>query len=136
MDDTRKTMQWLKSIKEKYIHGGDDGYDDKRRQALDESIRVMGLLANGVTVQRWIPVAERLPEEDGEYLVWFGRNVFESYAEVRYFAKDGEAVDKYDLRHEKNVWYYYDSEWGYVACRNVTHWMPLPEPPKEDESDA
>ncbi|MBQ2269723.1 MAG: DUF551 domain-containing protein [Bacteroidaceae bacterium] len=88
------------------------------------------LIANGVTVQRWIPVAERLPEEDGEYLVWFGRNMFEHYAEVRHFAKDGETVDEYDLHNEKNVWYYYDSEWGYVACLNVTHWMPLPEPPK------
>ena len=84
-------------------------------------------------VQRWIPFAERLPEEDGEYLVWFDRNMFEHYAEVRHFAKDGETVDEYDLHHEKNVWYYYDSEWGYVACLNVTHWMPLPEPPKEDE---
>ena len=91
------------------------------------------LIDNGVTVQKWIPVTERLPEEDGEYLVWFGRNMFEHYAEVRHFAKDGETVDEYDLHHEKNVWYYYDSEWGYVACRNVTHWMPLPEPPKEGE---
>ena len=27
------------------------------------------LIANGVTVQQWIPVTERLPAEDGEYIV-------------------------------------------------------------------
>ena len=89
MDDTRKTMQWLKSIKEKYIHGGDDNYDDKRRQALDESIRVMGLLANGVTVQKWIPVTERLPVENGEYLVNRIDVRSTQYVEVLSFANEG-----------------------------------------------
>lgn len=131
MDDREKLIELIQDGIRKGLRArGDD--------RLDYSFEVVAdhLIANGVTVQRWIPVTERLPEEDGEYLVWFGRNMFEHYAEVRYFAKDGEAVDKYDLRHEKNVWYYYDSEWGYVACCNVTHWMPLPEPPKEGESDA
>ncbi len=25
--------------------------------------------------------------------------------------------------------HFYDSEWGDVTVDNVTHWMPLPEPP-------
>ena len=84
------------------------------------------LVKNGVTVQEWISVKDRLPEEDGEYLVWFGNSILDQYAEVRGFAKDGDTVDKYDLHNEKNVWFHNDSEWGYFACRNVTHWMPLP----------
>lgn len=87
------------------------------------------LIAHGVTVQRWIPVAERLPKEDGRYLV--AETVYgERFIEVCSFAKDGNAVDKYELGGEKNVWYDYDSEWGYVIATNVTHWMPLPELPK------
>ena len=31
----------------------------------------------------------------------------------------------------QNVWYYYDSEWGYIRTDAVTHWMPLPEPPEK-----
>jgi hypothetical protein len=88
------------------------------------------LIANGVTVQKWIPVAERLPEEDGQYLV-FQKHTYGTYTAVLQFAKDGRKVDKYDFhRGWKNVWYRYDSEWGYITIDNVTHWMPLPEAPK------
>ena len=89
------------------------------------------LIANGVTVQKWIPVTERLPEKDGYYLV--AKKIFNNsiYQEVLSFAKDGRKVDKYDFhRGWKNVWYYYDSECGHLTIDNVTHWMPLPEPPK------
>ena len=80
---------------------------------------------------KWIPVTERLPEEDGRYLVV--KTIFNNsiYQDVSSFAKDGRKVDKYDFyRGWKNVWYYYDSEWGHITTGNVTHWMPLPEPPK------
>ena len=87
-------------------------------------------ISNGVTVQDWISIDDRLPEEDGEYLVWFGKSAFGQYAKVIGFAKDGDTVDKYDLHNEKNVWFYYDSECGYLACRDVTHWMQIPHPPK------
>ena len=88
-------------------------------------------LYNVVTVQQWIPVSERLPEKDGRYLVVkiSFNNTF--WPEVASFAKDGRKVDKYDFhRGWKNVWYYYDSEWGHITIGDVTHWMPLPEPPK------
>ena len=88
------------------------------------------LIDNGVTEQEWISVDDRLPEEDGKYLVWFGKSAFGQYAKVIRFAKDGDTVDTYDLRNKKNVWFYYDSECGYLACHNVTHWMLLPHPPK------
>ena len=92
---------------------------------------VTPIIANGVTVQKWIPVTERLPEEDGDYLV--AKKIFNNTIrqEVLSFAKDGRKVDKYDFhRGWKNVWYRYDSEWGHLTIDDVTHWMPLPEPPK------
>ena len=88
------------------------------------------LIANGVTVQKWIPVTERLPEKDGEYLV-FEKSVYGTRTRTLRFAKDGRKVDKYDFHREwKNVWFYYDCEWGHITIDTVTHWMPLPEPPK------
>ena len=82
-------------------------------------------------VQQWIPVSERLPDKDGDYLVVkkiFNNNIIQ---DVLSFAKDGRKVDKYDFhRGWKNVWHYYDSEWGHITVDSVTHWMPLPEPPK------
>ena len=90
------------------------------------------LIANGVTVQKqeWISVTERLPQEDGSYLVTINSFNGCKYIDVRWFAKDGEIVDKYELAGQENVWYYYDSEWGYISIDSVTHWMPLPQPPK------
>ena len=32
---------WLKSIKEKYIHGGDEGYDESRKEAIDKAISAL-----------------------------------------------------------------------------------------------
>ena len=88
------------------------------------------LIANGVTVQEWISVKDRWPEKDGSYLVvsnYFGNH---QSINVRSFAKAGETVSEYDLAGEKNVWYRYDSEYGYVSTDYVTHWMPIPQPPK------
>lgn len=100
---------------------------------------VMDIIANGVTVQdgndnnvptKWISVNDRLPQEDGSYLVTINSFNGCKYIDVRWFAKDGEIVDKYELAGQENVWYYYDSEWGYISIDSVTHWMPLPQPPK------
>ena len=88
------------------------------------------LIANGVTVQEWISVEDRLPQKDGSYLVtanYFGKN---QCIDVLGFVKDGETVDKYDLSGQKYVWCFYDSEYGYVSTDSVTHWMPLPQSPK------
>ena len=88
------------------------------------------LVSNGVTMQEWISVDDRLPEEDGSYLVTINSFGGRKYIDIRWFAKDGEIVDKYELAGQENVWYYYDSEWGYISIDSVTHWMPLPEMPK------
>ena len=88
------------------------------------------LLANGVTVQEWISVKDRLPEEDGYYLA-FVQGYYAKCVRTLNFAKDGRKVDEFDFDDgSKNVWYRYDSEYGYVTVEDVTHWMPLPQPPK------
>ena len=85
------------------------------------------LIANGVTVQKWIPVTERLPDKDGDYLCYKKSGLYEVFG----FAKDGRKKHKYDFfRDWKNVWFFYDSKYGYVTTDCVTHWMPLPDFPK------
>ena len=91
---------------------------------------VDALIANGVTVQEWISVKDRLPEKDGAYLVTTNSFGDRQSVKFRWFAKDGENVDAYDLAGQKDVWYLYDSECGYISINSVTHWMPLPLPPK------
>ena len=60
----------------------------------------------------WISVEERLPEESGDYLTYHGR----FYMEI-YFNAD---LCMWNVRFD-------DLE---NEIKSVTHWQPLPEPPK------
>lgn len=97
-------------------HGCDNcaygSYDD-----CAERIKAEYLIANGVTVQKWIPVTERLPEKMGQYVCRyvFGDNTEYPFYQVLYYYT---AVEKPHFQNE-----------GTLELR-VTHWMPLPEPPK------
>lgn len=76
------------------------------------------LLDNGVTVQEWVSVKDRLPEE-GEYVlcVLKGFN-YGGKIQVCKFVPADKFKDKPYFEHFRN---------GFPS---VTHWMPLPEPPK------
>ena len=77
------------------------------------------LLDSGVTVQEWISVAERLPEEEGWYLVYTTPNRGHKSINKAMFCK-GYAWGNFEP--------YWRGAGGHWA--NVTHWMPIPEPPK------
>ena len=78
------------------------------------------LIANGVTVQEWISVKDRLPEEEGWYLVYTTPKREHKSINKAMFCK-GYAWGNFEP--------YWRGAGGHWA--NVTHWMPLPEPPKE-----
>lgn len=73
----------------------------------------------------WIPVSERLPEEDGRYLVTFKSGIkicMVGYGSCR------RTVLGYPIGHG---WYSLE-EAQYYAEDSIIAWMPLPEPYKED----
>lgn len=70
---------------------------------------------------RWIPVTERLPEE-GEDVLVFG-----------YWHEKFQPLMCYLSPHRKGEWF---TTVAGQQVYTVTHWMPLPEPPKEGVSDA
>ena len=72
------------------------------------------LINNGVTVQEWIPVTERFPEVGGYVVCIAKRNPFSRFMPMV-------------ARIEKNGWVNPITE-QYIS--DVTHWMPLPHPPK------
>lgn len=78
------------------------------------------LIEDAPTVNGWISVKDRLPDKNGQYLCWFGKNTI---------AK-GAAIATY-----LEMWQAFGSLESLETYPNVTHWMPLPEPPKE-ESDG
>lgn len=95
-----------------------EGYEANTNMVFDRS-------GNNTVIKfepKWIPVMERLPEKSGWYLV----NVF-SFG-VRW----GEITTK------DSAWiqlvFYHEGKFHKLIGSNakVTHWMPLPTPPKEE----
>ena len=82
-------------------------WEEKIRRIADH------LISNGVTVQEWISVDERLPEKGEEVLVFDTRENWTGFA-----------------------WLNPDETWTALGfdfpfdLGEVTHWMPLPQPPK------
>ena len=87
------------------------------------------LLDNGVTVQKWTPVAEGLPalhiekyeEPDGSDM-----QVDVSGFQWVITASGRQTKARYETGPLFQGWVGEDSR----TVRDVTHWMPLPEPPK------
>ena len=94
------------------------------------------LIENGVVVPQWTSVKDRLPETNGKYLcAEYSKTFKKQYLNVSRFARDLYKVDKHDFCDEKGKsgFYGYSSEWGYFKESDITHWMPLPEPPKAEQ---
>ena len=98
------------------------GYSGSKKAIYREAIlAVKSILhsakpVDGVTVQEWISVDDRLPEIGGYVVCIAKRNPFSRLMPMV-------------ARIEKNGWVNPMTE-QYIS--EVTHWMPLPNPPKGD----
>ena len=99
---------------------------DPMYYGVDASAIAQHLIDNGVTVQEWISVDDRLPDETGRYL-----------AVKKRIAPDelgGNRTDIVILRFFVDKGFRMPThipEWiNKEINEEVTHWMPLPQPPK------
>ena len=80
-------------------------------------------------VQEWISVEDRLPSDEQEVLViahgWDGRLVYVG-SHKRVEAQKSWLTGITNKSSEWSLW-----GWSYLKEPMVTHWLPLPEPPKE-----
>ena len=77
---------------------------------------VDALIAHGVTVQEWISVKDRLPSDRGDVLVC-------AWWHEKWQAMTGWYAITSDM------WHILTPD-GFLPWDYVTHWMPLPQPPK------
>lgn len=68
---------------------------------------------------QWIPVTERLPENDSGVLAFYDDGIESRIIPATF--------------HPKSGWY--DCLFN-MPSENISYWMPLPEPPKEDENEG
>lgn len=83
-----------------------------------------GLTPEEVQAMRLIPVEERLPEENVTVLAFNADPHAEKYVLARYRA----------VVYFGYCWCQFDQEYDSwcASCWKVTHWMPLPQQPKEE----
>ena len=83
-----------------------------------DNINLTGWLAEEHAKHLWIPVTERLPKENGFYL-----------CSCKHKHPGGVAMDE-----GLSIVQMYKGKWNLNEIYAVTHWMPLPEPPKDGDS--
>ena len=91
----------------------------EEEQIFTEAINEAYLRGKADGKPKWIPVTERLPEKHGKYLAVVPSKLAgceHSIWLIWYDPKGGF--------HDS------DPEWGDIPMDDVTHWMPLPMPPK------
>lgn len=96
------------------VHVSDSSNGDQMADVLtdafyDANTRIAELEAE----RRWIPVSERLPEEDKRVVLYSHGVMAVGWG-----------------RYELDIWYWecWDDKWS--SWDTPTHWMPLPEPPE------
>ena len=80
--------------------------------SLTESVELVRKLQQ----PRWIPVTERLPEEDSDVIAFTDEGMMFT---VQYMGIMGDEP-------------VFDDDNGSAWAGEITHWMPLPEPPTEE----
>ena len=129
MDNTREKLIDVFMHLDRHIKNYDEygiGYTSDFAEAVETVVAMLkNQDANGVTFatdnnvgDKWIPVTERLPEEDADVLCYRGNHIG-ALIDVYTYKGDGKWEDSYGY-------------WNYTDIEGITHWMPLPEAPKED----
>lgn len=98
---------------------------DSDYNAHDASARIRALLAEARD-DGWISVKDRLPEMAKNVLVATNRGIFMA---SRQHNLNGDGTINYDYLYWVAAGPYY------FSIDDVTHWRPLPEPPKEEEPE-
>ena len=118
MDVREKLAELIKDGIRKGLRAkGDDRLDYSFEDVADH------LIANGVTVQEWIPVSEP-PKKITNKVIVLCKNGYMGYGH-------------YEDYKGKQTWYNLESgkpftDWDLEDCESyeVIHWTPMPQPPK------
>lgn len=86
------------------------------------------------SVSQWISVKDRLPEAEQEVLVisrgWGDRLLYVG----QYKKMEAQTSPLTGITSKESDWLLWG--WSYMKKPQVTHWMPLPEPPKGDADNG
>ena len=90
------------------------------------------LIANGVTIQEWVPVTQRRPDEELDVIRAAYSYAYKCFIVIRSCVDPTRTyIDRgyYESSNDGSKWRFLDSNTIDVSDR-VTHWMPMPAKPK------
>ena len=106
-----EVVGWLAQIKDRYINGGDEYYDDCRKEAIDTAIEALK------QPSEWKDASKR-PPKNGRYLVWG----------LQEFTPDHCDMPNAYWQTRIATWFN-NTGWD----TKVKYWRELPEPPEEKQ---
>lgn len=125
MDVREKLVELLNEVQETGVNEIPAGFGYTSEYVSNKTV-ASHLIANGVTVQKWISVKDRLPKETGRYLVVKKRIAPDNLG--------GNSTDIVILRFSVDDGFKMPAhipDWiNKKINEEVTHWMPLPQLPK------
>lgn len=111
-------VRWLKDMPRKYFHGGDERFDELRKEAIDVAIEALETDVPDIKVGEWISTSKKLPEMDQPVLVWVNGDYW---------------LAELCLLDDVLYWDLYMFELAGEDFNDVVAWMLLPQPYKENE---
>ena len=133
MDVSEKLVELLNEVQETGVNEIPAGFGCTREYVKNEKV-ASHLIAHGVTVQEWISVKDGLPEEhDCFFTSFYGTEKWQDGMFLKCSNAVLASVEYEDGKIRVKAIITKDGKWDlsklYRASK-VTHWMPLPQPPK------
>lgn len=99
----------------------------------EKQARMFGLAAEALNAGRWIPVSERLPE-DCQNIEFCDDGQLRFTTVLTVSNGCVKETNRLIVRKTGNAYLdqYATDGWEWSGNTDVTHWMPLPDPPRKD----
>lgn len=114
-DNEKQAIEEMAKLQDNLIKRSCTEFNLRTSLLLTEAANAIGTLLVSCRNQEWISVEEQLPKLDTMVLVFTMRGSFE--------------VARYNIYHNGTLPLWMTNE-GIWKNEIITHWMPLPEPPK------
>lgn len=130
MDVREKLVELLKEAKKEYEHISNFNAGITNPEEFLIELIANHLISHGVTVQEWISVKDRLPEESGQYIVCCDDTGC-PYGEGIWYQSGVVVCAQVDVGVNGGIcWEWCENSTLFDLEGIVTHWMPLPQQPK------